>query len=165
MQLTAGQACFLYGWLSAKYTLTWNDVLRQDNITFRKLQQANLTLEQIYQIQPDLQAWIRHRKVDKSDVPSVVLKWDCDVVRDFQYDLGDIINAKWSADKMHQLGLSYQGLCDIGLTSENMVLFKHVTLTGWGKLGLSRRFAQDFPEPHLYACFGMKKNDVLAALV
>jgi hypothetical protein len=164
MILTAGQACFLYGWLGAKYNLLWEDIIQSNTIDFQKLIKANLTLDQVYQIQPDIKKWIKHNKISKDNLFDVYEKWDCDVIKDFSLDIGDLINPRFSVEVLKKIGVNYQKLCDMGLTSENMRLFTHITLSGWSQMGLTRSTAATIPENHLLFCFGMKKQDVLYCL-
>lgn len=164
MKLSAGQACFIYGWLGAKYSITWPDIVQNPTITFDHLLKANLTLDQLFTIQPDIKQWITHEKITKSHINLLINKWDCDIINDFKLDIGDIADQKMAPETLLKLGINFQTLSDMGLTSENMRLFKHITLLGWKQLGFTRAVAQEMPESHLYWCFCMKKSDVLASL-
>lgn len=164
MLLTPGQAVFIFGWLSAKYTLTWDDVVHHPDIHFKKLIQANLTLDQIYQLQPDIKKWIKHEKITKEHVMDIIHKWDCDAVQDFKLDIGDLAHPRFSVETLKKLGVDYQKLCELGLTGENMRLFTHITLNGWSQLGFTRTLANKISESNLLYCFGMNKNAVLSCL-
>jgi hypothetical protein len=164
MRLTAGQACYIFGWFQAKHNLLWEDVIKQPHITFKLLRQANISLDSLYNLQPDTQQWIKEKKIFKDDLFQIIGKWECDPVRDFQLDIGDLTDSRFSVDVLLNMGMTYEKMVDMGLTSENMRLFRHVTLLGWNRLGLNKEHARKIPENHLYACFSMKKNDVLMAL-
>ena len=164
MKLTPGQACFLYGWLSAKPSLTWNDVIHNDGINLQTLMQANIPLSELHALQPDLKEWIAHKKVQKSHILAVLPHWKCNVITDFGIDLGDLVEMKMSWETMLQCGITFSLLQDMGLTDENMKLFKHITMLGWTRLGMHRAAVQNMSEYHLLNAFGMKKQDVLAAL-
>lgn len=164
MILTAGQAVFLYGWLGAKYNLLWEDVIQHPSIDFSKLMRANLSLDQIYQIQPDIKKWIKHDKISKAHIPDIIHKWDFDAIHDFHLDIGDLAQPSFSVETLKKMGINYQTLCDLGLTGENMRLFTHITLMGWGQLGFTRAHASKITESNLLYCFGMNKQAVLSCL-
>lgn len=164
MKLTPGQACFLYGWLGAKITLNWEDIINSSSIDFDKLLQANLSVDQIFQIQPDFKVWLRYNKVKKHNIPCLLTKWDVNVVEDFKLDLGDIISEQLSPETLLKYGINYEKLLEMGLTQENMFLLKHITLIGWSTLGFNKKHAENIPEPHLFKCFRMSKIEVIRSL-
>ena len=164
MRLTAGQACYVFGWFQAKYNLLWEDVVKHPHINFKLLQQANISLDSLYHLQPDAQQWIREKKITKDDLFKILEKWDCDPITDFKLDIGDLTDPRFSVEILQKMGLNYEKMAEMGLTSENMRLFRHITLVGWSKLGLSKEHVRKLPDNHLYACFGMKKLDIMTAL-
>lgn len=164
MIITPGQACFLYGWWKAKKTLLWEDVIQNPDIDAAKILQANLTWDHMYKLQPDIRQWIRYKKVSKSDIFNIATRWECDIVKDFNLDIGDLTDPRFTVEMLLKMGIDYHYLCEMGLTGENMRLFTHITLIGWSQLGFTRKDAEKIAESHLYYCFGMRKTDVIASL-
>ena len=164
MLLTAGQACYIFGWLNAKYHLLWEDVVMHDHITFKFLQSANISVDKLYVLQPDLKQWLLHGKMQKSDVLQVVKKWDSDIVKDFKLDIGDIAGFRFNAEQLLALGINFSTLTAMGLTAENMRLFPHITLAQWQTLGLTKDAVKDMSEGHLYQAFNMGKYAIIKAL-
>ena len=161
--LTPGQAVSVHGWLAARQWLTWGDVLASDTLTFKSLLSFRLSEAQLHNLQPDIHAWIRNHKVQLEDAPSLLL-WSTQPVKEMKADLADVVSARWTAEQMTRIGLTYHDLVALGLTAENMILFNHITLMGWAQLGLRREHADKIQPPILYRLFGMSKNDVVACL-
>lgn len=164
LHLTAGQACYLHGWMAPKLTLSWQDVVSNSSLTFSKLLSAKLSPGALHQLQPDATAWFSAGRVTMAECPLMADQWGAHPVRDFGADLGDIAGQRWAADTMQRMGISYQDLKDLGLTPEGMALFTHITLHGWAQLGLSRADVLQVPEPVFTRLFRMTKADVLRSL-
>ena len=160
--LTPGQAVSLHGWWRARPSLTWPDVLADEGLTFTRLASVNLREQDLYLLQPDLQAWIKLSRVTLADCPRMRL-WDAHPVRDFKADLADLISMKWTADTLARMGVSYADLQSLGVTADTMALFNY-TLMMWASLGFQRAHAVDVPHNTLYRLFNMSKQDVLACL-
>lgn len=163
VRLTAGQACFLHGWLWPKRYLTWEHILSGDHLTLQRLLAGNIPLGILHQLQPDVGAWIRAKRVVLADCP-LMHPWAPHPVRDFHADLGDIIETQWGADTMQSVGLTYRDLTEIGLSFSNMGLFTNIRLLGWAQLGLTRADVAYVPEATLVRLFGLTKMDVLRSL-
>ena len=163
LRLTAGQACFIHGWLRAKRTLSWHDVAACERMTLQHLLAASIPVAQLHQLQPDAGAWIRAGRVTLADCPAMQ-PWAPHPIRDFHADLVDIVEAKWSADVMHSVGLTYRDLVEIGLTFHNMSFFSHITLLGWAQLGLTRADVTFVPEYTLARLFCLNKMEVMRSL-
>lgn len=165
LRLTPSQACRVFGWLGAKPKLTWDDVVQNEHIHFESLLNARLTPDQLYTLQPDILSWIAHGKINKTHLSLLPSHWQTPaLLTHFRIDIGDLANMRLTAEKMLQLGINYETLKGMGLTGENMRLFKTITVTGWALLGMKRSDASELSEANLYACFGLRKIDVLAAL-
>ena len=164
LHLTAGQGCYLHGWMTPKQTLTWQDVAADSTLTLSKLLSANLSAASLHQLQPDAGAWVRAGRVTISDCPSMVEPWGAHPVRDFGADLGDIAGQNWTADLLQRMGVTYKDLVDIGLTPSSMALFSGITLLGWAQLGLTRADVGAVPEPTLVRLFRMTKADVMRSV-
>lgn len=160
--LTAGQAVSIHGWMRARYSLTWGDVLINEGLGFSSLLAFNLREQDLYVLQPDLQAWVRAGKAQLADCPRM-RPWDAHPVRDFRADLADIVGMHWPADVMGKMGVTYDDLLQLGLTADTMTLFNY-TLLMWASMGFRRQHAETVPPNTLYRLFGMTKQDVLASL-
>ena len=161
--LTPGQAVTAHGWTKAREFLTWGDVLNNERLTFRfmvdvmKMNDINL-----HNLQPDLQSWIKHKKVDLEDCPLLHL-WDAHPIKDFGADLADLIRMRWQADVYKKLGVYYDSLVEIGLTPETMILFGF-TLMNWASIGFTRAHCENIPEYIVHRLFMMQKTQVLSCL-
>ena len=161
--LTPGQAVTIHGWLRARQTLTWGDVLaNQQGLEFSKLMSFNLGEQELYVLQPDLQAWVRSGKATLVDCPKM-RAWDAHPIRDFKADLADLVGAHWPHETLSRMGVTYDDLLGLGLTPETMNLFGY-TLTMWASTGFRRAHAEVIPPNTLFRMFGMAKQDVLASL-
>ena len=163
--LTPGQAVTVHGWLIPKLHLTWDDVLRDERLTFNYLStQVNIPASQLYKVQPDHAAWVHSGRAQLSDCVDMHECWKVHPIDDFRADLGDLIRTKWPADTLQLLGVTYHHLVDAGLTPGTMALFINITLAGWAKLGFDKRYASQIAETSLVRLFRMSKHDVLRAL-
>ena len=164
VRITPGQGVYLHGLWAAKLTLSWHDVLDNPTLTLPHLHRAGrVPLSDLHRIQPDASAWIRAGRVTVADAPLMEL-WGAHPVRDFRADLGDIIAQNWSPDAMGRMGLTYHDLVEIGLTTDSMGLFTHLTLVGWAQIGFTRAAASTMTEPTLVRLFGMPKQEILRSL-
>jgi hypothetical protein len=164
LHLTAGQGCFLHGWMAPKLTLSWQDVVAESSMTLSRLLSAGLSPGTLHQLQPDVSAWVRAGRVTLADCPSMVEPWGAHPVRDFKADLGDIAGQNWPADLLQRMGVTYQDLVGVGLTPASMALFSSITLLGWAQLGLTRAEVAGIPEPMLVRLFRMTKADVMRSV-
>ena len=160
--LTPGQAVTIHGWWRARQLLTWGDVLIADKLTFPVLLSFNISEQDLYVLQPDLQAWILHGKATLQDCPRM-RPWDAHPVKDFKADLSDIIRTGWATETMARVGMSYDDLTCLGLTPDAMPLLNY-TLMMWSNIGFKRHHAERVPHNLLFNLFGMSKQDVLASL-
>jgi hypothetical protein len=160
--LTAGQAVSIHGWWKPKSGLTWGDVISNEALGFTSLLAFNLTENDLYVLQPDLQAWVRTGKATLQDCPRM-RRWDAHPIKDFKADLSDIIRAEWSSETMARTGLTFEELRGVGLTVEAMPLMNY-TLMMWANIGFKRHHADEMPHNLLFTLFGMSKQDVLSSL-
>ena len=160
--LTPGQAVTVHGWLRARQTLTWGDVLAIQGLDYSKLLSFNLGEQDLYVLQPDLQAWVRSSKATLADCPKM-RAWDAHPIRDFKADLADIVGAHWPHETLSRMGVTYDDLLGLGLTAETKNLFGY-TLMMWASTGFRRSHAEVIPPNTLIRLFGMTKQDVLASL-
>lgn len=163
LRLTAGQACFVHGWLRPKRTLSWDDIAAAEHMTLVHLLSAGLSVAQLRQLQPDVGAWVRAGRVTLDDCP-LMEPWGAHAIRDFHAGLAELAAAGWTDHQMLAAGLTYRDLTEVGLGFCNMGLFPRVQLLGWARLGLRRADVQFVPEPTLVRLFGLTKADVLRSL-
>ena len=164
VHLTPGQAVSIHGWLVPRQTLTWSDVLSNEQLCFRRLLSAfKLQVSQLYVLQPDLQAWVKAQRVRLEDAPQL-LAWGPQPVKELGSDLADIASMGWPPETLVSLGVTYSDLVALGLTAETMPLFAPVTLLGWAQLGFRRTHAEKIPAPTLSRTFGMSNLDVLICM-
>lgn len=162
ISLTPGQAVSIHGWMRARVTLTWGDVLSLPGLTFQGLLAYNLAEQDLYVLQPDLQAWVRAGKATLADCPKM-RPWDAHPIRDFKADLADLVGMHWPHELLARMGVDYDELLGLGLTAETMNLFGF-TLMMWSSLGFRRAHAEPIPANTLFRMFGMAKQDILASL-
>lgn len=162
INLTPGQAVTIHGLWRARESLSWGDVLLNEALTFSTLLSFNITEQNLYVLQPDLQAWIKSKKAILQDCPRM-RSWDAHPVKDFKADLADLIAMRWTSDTITRVGVAYEELLELGLTPETMGLFSF-TLMMWHEIGFRRTHAENIPPNTLYRMFGMSKQDVLACL-
>lgn len=160
--LTPGQAVTIHGWWRARQSLTWGDVLTKDTLTFSELLACNLTEQDLYVLQPDLQAWVRAGRASLVDCPKM-RPWDAHPIRDFKADLADVIGMHWPPETLTRMGVAYDELLELGLTPETMTLFNY-TLMMWFSVGFRRHHAETVPPNTLFRLFGMSKMDVMGCL-
>ncbi len=160
--LTPGQAVSIHGWMRARQTLNWGDVIMNESLTFARLLGFNVPEQELYVLQPDVQAWIRASKATLQDCPRM-RPWDAHPIRDFKADLADIVGAHWPNDLLIRMGVTYDDLLGLGLTPETMNLFGY-TLMMWASVGFRRTHAEVIPPNTLFRLFGMAKQDVLVSL-
>ncbi len=163
--LTPGQAVTVHGWLRPKETLSWTDVLANSALTMDYLHRsANIPLELLHRMQPDITAWLTAGRARVEEAPSFISVWAAHPIRDLKADLADVAAFKWSAKTMRTSGVTYGDLKEAGMTHETMGLFGY-TLYEWSTLGFSRTDADGVPAHVLGRLFGMAKVDVLRCLV
>ena len=137
-------------------------MLTQEGLVFSKLLSFNLAEQDLYVLQPDLQAWVRPGKAALSDCPRM-RAWDAHPIRDFKADLADLVGVHWPHETLSRMGVTYEDLQGLGLTAETMTLFGY-TLMMWASIGFRRSHAEGIPQNTLFRMFGMTKQDVLASL-
>jgi hypothetical protein len=160
LKLTPGQAVTVHGWWEARLTLTWNDIRLNDSYTLDHLLAANISLLQLYALQPDVKAWIRAGKFSKTDFMRVYKIWNAQLIEDFGADLSDVIHLQYTVDELLEVGITYNVLLRLGLTPEIMQLFG-ITLLSWIRLGFAREHAHGMDDATTQRVFGMLRDDVL----
>ena len=167
IKLTTNQTIRLFGIFSNKRTLTWSDVLRRDSgITFRKCVDCKVELSKLYNMQSDLEEWIKHGKVCLDDCKDLA-RWRPNPFHHFQCNIGDLILKRHliSPELLVQGGVRFEILWErYGLTPDLMIILKY-TPEQWVALGIRPEHLDHLHEEHWKAIFGiLKRSDVLAAI-
>jgi hypothetical protein len=157
--LTAGQSVTIHGWMNPKETLSWGDVLANEQLTFSFLSTStHISPVLLHRLQPDIGAWVSAKRVDLSDI-LMLAPWGAHPLRDLKADLGDLVHMGWRAHTLRGTGVTYSDLVDAGMTPDSMILFGY-TLYDWSTLGFSESDAAAFPAPTLARLFGLTRADV-----
>ena len=161
--LTPGQGVLAHGWVRAREHITWGDVLNSDKLTFSYLADyVEISLYSLYQLQPDLQSWIKHHKARLEDCPRMA-QWQAHPIRDFHADLADLVRMRWDADEYKRMGITYDDMKDLGLTPETMMLFGF-TLNNWISIGFTRKHCEHIPDYIVFKLFCMNKTHLMSFL-
>jgi len=164
IKITAEQSMELFGLFSNKRTLVWNDIIKRDSpLTFRKCVNAKIEIAKLYQMQKDLEEWIRFQKVCLDDCKDLEL-WCPNPFHHFQSNIGDLILKRHliSAELLIKGGVTFDSLWDrYGLTPELMAMIKY-TPEQWAALGIQSKHMEQFNESQWYAVFGnMSRKELL----
>lgn len=163
IELTAGQAVLAHGWIRARTFLTWGDIANNDKLNFTYLLNTlELSEKNLYELQPDIQAWIKSSKVTLEDSPSLTL-WEIHPIRDFKCDLSDLIRMQWDVTTFKKLGIDMNDLIQLGLSPETMSLFRF-SLMNWMQIGMRREHCSMMPESTVFRLFGISKIQALSCL-
>jgi hypothetical protein len=138
--------------------------VENEHLMFDRLLSANLTYQQLHNLQPDVSQWVLVERVGLHNCPQMVTLWHARAIPDFKADLGNIMGMRWSPEVMLRVGVTYRDLVELGLSCDTMQLFSHITLLGWSQLGFTRDDAKEFPEAAITRVFRMPKPDVLRSL-
>jgi len=158
IRLNAEQSIRLFGLLQAKTTLTWNDILRSPQINLKACVSQGICVRKLYNMQPDINEWIRNSKVHIQDI-ELLREWHPHPFQHFRCTIGDLVlhrkyitpsvlqNAKITFDMLRE---------NYGLTPDLMSLLKY-SVSEWVSLGLSEDFLlnQLAPSPLYPKIFGM----------
>jgi len=163
IELSPAQAILVHGWIRARTFLTWGDIANNDKITFSYLlNKVELNEKILFELQPDIDAWIKSGKVKLEDSP-LLTHWDINPIRDFRCDLSDLVRMNWDAVTYKKLNISITDLIQLGLSPETMILFRF-SLMNWMQLGFRREHCHPIPEHILVRLFGMNKFQILSCL-
>lgn len=161
--LTPGQAVTLFGWLRPRESLRWQDVVEAERLTFAFLRKCGLTPKQLHALQPDMSQWARYGGVKLQDAADMVPLWSTNPVQDLRLDIADIIQAQLPSEKLRLLGITFDSMCDMGLSPDLMRLFGY-TLQGWINLGLRRTHIEAMTDWQCIMVFNMQRTMALQCL-
>jgi hypothetical protein len=137
--LTEVQSVTIHGWFAPKRMLCWKDMCADKNITTELCSSCGIDGELLYIIQPCLQKWIVTRGVTFKDV-RYMTKWPLHPFRDLNGYIPDLIEHRYEASLLHELGIDYGALLDKNMTMEWMKMFKY-SAKEWALLGFTVRHA------------------------
>lgn len=107
IQLNPVQSCNLHGWSNPKRTLSWEDVASSQRITFMQCLAQGLEPEQLHEMQPSIQHWIRQKRVSFTEVPYMTC-WPLHPIMDLKGDISDLATMHYSGSVLRKLGITYR---------------------------------------------------------
>lgn len=163
IQLTSGQAVTLHGWMKPRDTLTWQDIMDNENLTFDLCRKCSIQPKQLHKLQPDILSWIQDGGVTLKNVPEMKDIWTINLVKDFKADLADILNLKSSCEELQKMQVTYDCLLALGMTPATMQLFGF-TLMNWHMLGLTREHLRYMTDAHIVTLFATSRQNCESSL-
>lgn len=163
VELSPPQGVAIFGWLSVKLYLTWNDVRSDPRLTFRFLRACGLPPETLHRLQPDAKAWVDSGKVDANDCLDMTM-WPLLPIFHLNMDLADIMQQRWTVDQLVTLGVTFKALEGIGLNPQIM----HSTalpLKDWKRLGLRYRDIHEWSDADIHRALTATRGAVAQVLV
>jgi hypothetical protein len=150
----------------SKKTLTWKDIVNEKQITFRKCVDQKIPIAKLHKMQPDLEEWIRHGKVELKDCKDMTL-WTPNPFYHFNCCIGDLVIQREHLTPTVLLngGVKFNILWDrYGLTPDIMALIKY-SPEDWVRLGITEDHLDYFNEKQWQAVFQrLKKDEVIHAI-
>ena len=169
IKLTSQQSTQLYGLFSSRMVLTWGDVVRPGSkITFRKCVEAHINVRKLFNMQRELDEWIRHERVCLDDCLDLA-PWAPNPFLHFKCHVGDLVLKRvvLTHAVLMRGGVTFEVLWErYGLTPELMGLIRF-TPEEWIQLGVKQKHLDYFEKPeHWEVVFGkLRRADVEAALL
>lgn len=168
IKLTPEQSVNLYGFLKAKRTLNWMDIVKQQTITFKVCVDTGMEIKKLHKIQPELKEWIKYDKVFIHDIPFLE-PWNPNPFEDFKCSIGDIIvHRKYiTPDILKKCHINFKTLNEkYGVDESNMILFRY-SLNDWINLGLTESFVmkENFDENQWKDIFGTNSKQEVITMI
>lgn len=166
IKLTTTQMAHLFDIMSAKKTLTWKTVVNEKEITFRKCVDVKIDIVKLYNMQPDIEEWIRYDRAVLKDCKDMEL-WRPNPFYHFKCHIGDLIIQQQYLPPQILIngGVKFNILRDrYGLTPEIMAVLKY-TPEEWVKLGLDEAYLDAFDEKQWKKIFNNLKKSEVAAVI
>lgn len=166
IKLSTSQIVNLFEGMHSKKTLTWKDVVLEKHITFRKCVEHKIEIEKLHKMQPDIEEWVRHGKVEIQDCKDLQL-WNVNPFLHFKCCIGDLVIMRehLPPSVLLQGGVGFNILWQrYGLTPEIMVLLRY-SPEDWVRLGMTEEYFHHFNDKQWKAVFqNVKKEDVAEAV-
>jgi len=155
IKLKAEESIGIYGFMNAKKTLAWKDILCHKHIQLKTCIENGIGTSKLYKLQPDLHEWIKFEKVNITDFP-YLKDWAANPFDHFHCTIGDLImNRKYIDGKaLKKSGIRFQDLVDkYGLSYEFMAMLKYSS-DDWIQLGITQEYIDKIPDDHWNVIFG-----------
>lgn len=143
IRLTPEQSISLYGFLNAKRTLTWNDIIQHSHIKLKTCISVGIKPSKLYTLQPDIKEWIKYEKVNVQDMP-MLEAWTPNPFTDFKCTIGDLVIYRnvITPQILVKAGISFRILYEkYGVNQDIMKLLKY-SIDDWLSLGISQQFIE-----------------------
>ena len=152
--------------LHSKKTLTWKDIALEKKITFRKCVEQKIDIEKLHRMQPDIEEWIRHGKVELKDCKDLEM-WNPNPFHHFKCCIGDLVihRETLTARVLINGGVKFNILWErYGLTPDIMKLIKY-RAEDWIHIGLTEDYLPQFNDMQWAGVFqNLKREDVAAGI-
>lgn len=157
--LTPLQSIRIHGWLNPKRILTWDDVVKSDNITVQKLvESAGFTQAMLVELQPDIHEWITHKYVSYDDVPYMV-GFPLDPITHLHGDISTLVTYNYGCHVLLKIGLTFRRLKQLHIDARWMKML-NMTLREWVTLGLTIADVNAMTDGDVLDVFGACKTTV-----
>jgi hypothetical protein len=159
IRLRPEQSTTLYGYMKAKTTLTWRDVMDNAEINVRACVRVGLPSNKLCRMQPDIREWIRWGKARLEDC-AVMQEWKPNVFNHFGCCIGDLVVHRQVIlpRVVIEGGDSFDILKDkYGLTPELMALLKY-SAQDWLDLRIGHEFLTGLTNEQWTRIFGTTHN-------
>jgi hypothetical protein len=161
VELTPPQIVTLFGWFNLRPYLTWDDIQKNPNITFRALRTAGLSPTQLHTIQPDVEMWKTHASITLHDCVEMT-DWPAHPIHTMKADLADIISMRWSPEQMVSLQINVDELIQLGMIPDLMTMFVF-SLSSWVTVGLKQKHVDAMSDVEILRVFRMSRMQVLCS--
>jgi hypothetical protein len=163
IRLLPEQSVFLFGFLEAKTTLTWKDVVTNPNINLSACVACGMDTMKLYRMQPDIKEWIQVGKACIKDYAHMQ-PWKPNPFTDLRCSIGDLVlHRKYIHPSMiASCGITFSILRErYGLTKELMVLLRY-SVEDWIELEIQEDFLKELPDEYWSQIFGeASKSDLI----
>ena len=164
LQLTPMQSCNIHGWSNPKRTLSWEDVAASHTITFQKCIQQGVEPEQLYELQPDVTLWMRHKNVSFTEVPHMVC-WPLHPIEDLKGDISDLATMHYDARTLRKLGISYRFMRnELKMDDDWMRMLRYKPCDWKEHLGFDEGCASEMGDQRTMKVFGMDAGMLRVAM-
>jgi hypothetical protein len=162
VKLSASQAIEIYGMWNPKQLLSWRQIVDHQDLTWKRLRDLGLSVNDLYKLQPDAEPWIEQKLIEIDDITEMST-WNIHPIRHMHCSLSQLAVLRWPADVFIRVGVTFDDLLAIGLTVQSIPIFGF-TLLHWSYMGLKRHHIESASELDCVQVFGMKKSQVLCSL-
>jgi hypothetical protein len=166
IRLQPEQSITLFGFLGAKTTLTWRDILTSPTINLRLCIECGIDLQKLYRMQPEIKEWFKYGKASIQDC-AFMDPWKPNPLVDLGCSIGDLVlYRKFIHPKLlSNSGLTFTVLKErYGLTVDLMRLLKY-NVNDWILLEITESFVNEINDSQFFQIFGnMSKTDIISMI-